>query len=117
MKIWPFIRRALASTAVALTAVIAVVAVLSAALDAGYLRGPFVRFLTAHAGRKIQVDGALETHFLSRHPRMTAERVTIGNPPWTPPGVTAEIEKIGLDFQIPGFGLSLGIQTLERHRA
>src|ERR1700676_2633061 len=117
MKSWPFIRRVLASTAAALIAVIAVVAVLSAALDAGYLRGPFVRFLTAHAGRKIQIDGALETHFLSRHPRMTAERVTIGNPPWTPPGVTAEIEKIGLVFQIPGFGHSFGIQRLEMDAA
>jgi uncharacterized protein involved in outer membrane biogenesis len=117
MKSWLFIRRVLASTALALTAVIAVVAVLSAALDAGYLRGPFVRFLTAHAGRKIQIDGALETHLFSRHPRLTAERVTIGNPPWTPPGVTAEIEKIGLVFQIPGFGHSFGIQRLEMDAA
>ncbi|MHB8723567.1 MAG: AsmA family protein, partial [Steroidobacteraceae bacterium] len=81
-------------------------------LDAGYLHGPFIRSLTAHAGRKIQIM-SVETHLLSRHPRVNVEHVTIGNPSWTPPGVTAEIDRIGLVFQLPGFGHSFGTRRLE----
>ncbi|MHB8478703.1 MAG: AsmA family protein, partial [Steroidobacteraceae bacterium] len=112
MKTRLFIRRVLVPTALALTAPVAVVVVLCGVLDAGYLHGPFIRSLTAHAGRKIQIM-SVETHLLSRHPRVNVEHVTIGNPSWTPPGVTAEIDRIGLVFQLPGFGHSFGTRRLE----
>jgi AsmA family protein len=111
------IRRALLWIASGVTAAIVLIAVLSTALDAGYLRQPFIRFLAAHTGRKIQIGGVLETHFFSITPRVIAEQVTIGNPPWTPPGTTAEIEKIALIFQLPWIGRSFGIQRLEMHAA
>jgi uncharacterized protein involved in outer membrane biogenesis len=112
MKISLIARRVLIPMAAVLTALVLVLTLLCAALDAGLLRGPFNRFLTAHAGRQIQM-GAVETHFLSRNPRLVAEHVIIGNPEWTPPGVAAEIEKIELVFHLPGIGHSFGIQRLE----
>ena len=54
------IRRGLLWIASGVTAAIVLIAVLSTALDAGYLRQPFIRFLAAHTGRKIQIGGVLE---------------------------------------------------------
>jgi uncharacterized protein involved in outer membrane biogenesis len=112
MKSWPIIRRVLVSTTVVVAAVLVVLAALAAALDAGYLHRPLIRWVIARAGRPMQI-GALQTHLLSLEPRVTAERVALGNPPWTPAGVTAEFEKIECVFQIPGFAHGFGFQRLE----
>jgi AsmA family protein len=116
MKSRLIIRRVLASTAVVVAAVLVVLASLGAALDAGYLNRPFIRWVNARAGRSIQF-GALQTHLLSLEPRVTAEHVTVGNPPWTPAGITAEIEKLECVFRIPGFGHGFGFQRLEMEGA
>ena len=112
MKTRLLIRRVLISTALALTALVAAVVVVCAVLDAGYFHRPLIRALTAHAGRKIEIE-SIETHLLSRHPQVAAEHLTIGNPSWTPPGVTAEIDKLAWMFQLPGFGHSSGARRLE----
>jgi uncharacterized protein involved in outer membrane biogenesis len=44
------------------------------------------------------VRGALHLRLLTRSPRIEAEQVTIGNPPWTKPGITAEIAKLTVTF-------------------
>jgi uncharacterized protein involved in outer membrane biogenesis len=113
MKVPSLIRGAVLVAGAALAAVILAVAVLSASLDAGHFRAPFVRFLSAHAGRRIQIDGPLHTHFLSLSPSVIAESLTIENPPWTDPGVAAEIGKITLVFQLPGFGHSFAIREFK----
>ncbi len=56
-------------------------------------------------------------HLLSFHPRLIAERVVIGNPPWTPAGVTAEIGRISLAIEMPGFSHGFGIARLEMETA
>ena len=112
MKSRLIIRRVLASTAVAVAAVLVVLALLCAALDAGYLHRPFIHWVIARAGRSIQI-GTLQTHLLSLEPRVSAGQVSIGNPPWTPAGITAEIDKIECVFQIPGFGHGFGFLRLE----
>lgn len=113
----PVLRRRLkwtaAGLAAAFAAIILAIALLAAAIDAGYLRGPFIRFLSAHSGRQIQIDGRLEAHLFSFHPRLSAERVTIGNPAWTPTGVTAEVGKISLAIELPWFGHGFGIERIE----
>ncbi len=111
------IRRILLWIAAAPVAVIVLAVALATALDAGYLRGPFIRFLGAHAGRGIQIAGALETHSFSMTPRLMAERVTIANPPWTPPGTTAKIGKIVLVVRMPWFGRPFDVQRLEMNGA
>jgi uncharacterized protein involved in outer membrane biogenesis len=72
-----------------------------------------VRFLAARAQREIRVDGALRLHLFSRNPRLVAERVTIGNPPWTPPGVAVQADKISVVFETPRLGRFFEIASLD----
>src|SRR6202035_4363413 len=96
----------------AFLALIALALLLGVALDAGYLHGPLVEFLAARAQREIRVDGALRLYLFSRNPRLVAERVTIGNPPWTPPGVAVQAEKISVVFETPRPGRFFEIASL-----
>jgi AsmA family protein len=68
------------------------------AWNAGLLRSSFIRFVSWQCGRPIEVRGALQLHLLAASPRIEAEQVTIGNPPWTKPGITAEIAKLTVEF-------------------
>lgn len=68
------------------------------AWSAGLLRSSFIRFVSWQSNRPIDVRGALHLHLLTSSPRVEAEQVTIGNPPWTQPGITAEIAKLTLTF-------------------
>jgi uncharacterized protein involved in outer membrane biogenesis len=110
-------RRWLVRTAAVLAAFILLAAGLAAALDAGCFRGPIIRFLAARAQRQIQVGGIFEVHLFTLRPRLIAERVRIGNPPWTPAGTTAVIDKISLTIELPGFGHGFGIARLEMEGA
>ena len=98
-------------TALLITAVI-VLAALVLGLDAGYFRGPLVSYLERSTGRKILVSGPLQVHLLSRHPSVSAQGVTIGNPPWTPPGITAQIERLTLVYDLPRWGQPKRIESL-----
>jgi AsmA family protein len=81
-----------------------IIVVSAAALDAGYLRHALLGLLAADVGRRIQVEGSLQTHLFSRHPHFVADHVTILNPSWMPAGVTATIDRLTLDLAIPGSG-------------
>lgn len=61
------------------------------AWNAGLLRGTFNRFVSWQAGRPIEVRGALHLGLSGTSPRIEAADVIIGNPPWTQPGITAEV--------------------------
>jgi AsmA family protein len=109
-QVW---RRGLAWTVLALAAVSGLLLLFAAALDAGHFHGLIVRLIAQRLGRDIHVDGALRIHVLSLEPRVTAERVSIGNPPWTPPGLIAEIGKLSLVLALPGSGRPSRVQRLE----
>jgi uncharacterized protein involved in outer membrane biogenesis len=111
------IRSGLKWTGGVLASLIIMVVVLAAALNAGYFRGPLVRYLATRAGRQIEVAGSLQTHVFSLNPQVIAERVSIGNPPWTPAGLTAEIGKLTLVFETPSFSQWFGIKRLEMEAA
>jgi uncharacterized protein involved in outer membrane biogenesis len=113
MKGWLLIRRWLAYMGMALTALLLIAVALAAALDAGFFRGPVIRFLAARAGRQIEVAGIFEPHLLSWTPRLTAGRVTIGNPAWVPAGTTAQLERVLVTIRMPGFGHWFSIGRLE----
>ena len=82
-----------------------------------HLKDPAIRYIGAHWRRQIRVEGKFDAYLLSLHPRFVAERVTIGNPPWTQPGVTAEIGRLSLTFDLPWFGQSFGLRRLEMDHA
>ena len=104
---WPVVSLA------ALAALISAAALLAAAVDAGYFRSTLVHALAARSGRQIQVEGSWQVRLFSLHPRLTAERITIDNPPWMPPGQMAEIGKVSLVFHLPGFHQGFGVDRLE----
>ena len=107
------LRRALLCVAGALVVSIAALAALGVGLDSGLLRGPLLHLIAARTSRRIEVGGVLELHVFSFHPRLTAERVTIGNPPWMmPAGSMAEIGKLTLVLRMPGVGRSLQFEKL-----
>jgi AsmA family protein len=96
-----------------LLALLALLLAAAAALDLGYFRGALVKLLATAADRPIQVAGVLRLQILSLNPRLVAERVTIGSPPWTPPAVAAEVGKITVVFATPRLGRELIIERLE----
>lgn len=111
---------ALRWTGVALAGMLAIVVVLliaaialAAAVDAGYARRPLVDLLSSMLHRPIVVDGALKGHLLSTEPYLTAEQVTVRNPPWMADGVTARVQKVIAHIVFPGRGHLYRIDRLE----
>jgi AsmA family protein len=107
------LRRGLIWLGWTLLALATLVVLAAVALDAGYLRGPLLKVLAAHTDRPIRVEGPLSLHIFSRNPRLVAERVTIGNPAWTPPGTAAEVGKVTVVFAAPRLGKELSIDRLQ----
>jgi hypothetical protein len=79
---------------------IALLVVAVALMDANQFRGPLARYFAGRTGREIRIDGSLKAHLWSLSPRLIAERVAIGNPPWMPPGPTADVGKLSLTFEL-----------------
>ncbi len=117
MTVPSLIRRGLPWAAGTLAALIALLAALAAALDTGHFQKPLMRFIASHAGRPLEFKGAFQLSVFSLHPRLIAEDVVIGNPPWVPSGPTAEIAKVILVITLPWFGHGLGVERLEMHGA
>src|ERR1700723_2267043 len=84
----------------------------AAALEAGYVERPLVKFLAAQTLREIRVDGPLRLRLFSRNPQLVAERVTIGTPPWPPPGIAVQAAKITVVFETPRLGRYVEIASL-----
>jgi uncharacterized protein involved in outer membrane biogenesis len=111
------LRRGLKWVGWPLLALIILILLLAAALDAGYLDGPFVKFIASAAKRQITVSGPLRLHVFSLHPRLTAEHVTIGNPPWTSSGAAAEIGKVTMVLDGARLAREFTIERLEIENA
>ena len=111
------LRRGLKWAGWGLLAVIGIGLFLGAALDAGYLSGPLVKFLAERTERSIRVDGPLRLDIFSSHPRLIAERVTIGSPHWAPAGTAAEIGKVTAVFTAPWRAWTLSFESLEMDAA
>jgi hypothetical protein len=107
------IRRSLVWSVAVLAALMILAAGLAAALDAGYGRGLLTRYIATRIHRPLQVNGALQTQLFSLNPRVIADHVTIGNPPWMPAGTIAEIGRLSAVFKLPGFDHPGGIIELD----
>ena len=103
------VRRSLTWAVAVLVAGAVCFAALIVALDAGYGRTLLVRGFASRIGRPVQVNGLLEVHLISPHPRIVAEHVIIGNPPWMPAGRAAEIGRLSIVLRLPRFGRRAGI--------
>jgi uncharacterized protein involved in outer membrane biogenesis len=107
----PLRRRLVVTAAASLAAMALAMTLLILLLDAGYGREAVVQFVSHRTARNIRIEGPLRWHLLSTHPSVVAESVVIGNPAWTKPGVTAEIQKITLGWGTP-FTRSWGLEVL-----
>src|SRR5258708_26995211 len=115
MNCSPTSRRALKALLGTLAAALVLLGLLVTAvalMDGNQLRGPLVRYLTAHTGRPWHIDGPLEAHLVSLHPSLIAGRVTIANPPWAPAGSTAEIPQFTILFDLPWVSPPFSVRKL-----
>lgn len=94
-----------------------VVVLIGVVVLSSYLRGPAVRYVEAHYGRRVSVEGYFELHLLALHPRIVVERVTVGNPSWIGPGKTAKIGHLSITYDWPWFGRPWGVRRLEMRQA
>lgn len=112
--------RILKGSLAVLVTVLGLLVVLATALalvDGNHLRGPIADYLSNRYGRQIRIDGELHTRLLSLHPAFVAERVTIGNPAWTPPGAMANIDRLSVVLDLPLFGQTYAVRKLEMEGA
>ena len=107
------VRRGVIWAGLTLLALATLAVLAGVALDAGYLRRPLLKVLSAQLDRPIRVDGPLSLHIFSRNPRLVAERLIVGNPAWTPPGNTAEVGKLTVVFATPRLGQELIVDRLQ----
>ena len=110
------VKGALAALAI-IIGLLVVLAIALALVDGNHLRAPIAHYLSDRYGRQIRIDGELHTHLLSLHPRFIAERVTIGNPHWIPPGTLASIDRLSVVLDLPLFGRTYALRKLEMEGA
>jgi hypothetical protein len=106
------VSRGLLWAAAFLATLLVLAAMLGVAVDTGHFRAPLLRFFTSRIGRPLKIEGPWSVQVLSFHPRLTAERVVIGNPPWVAAGTTAQIGKLSLVLELPWIGRPLEIEKL-----
>ena len=102
-----------------LLALCALVILFAVALVLGehYLKRPLERLLSVHARRDIRFQGTFDARLLSLHPTIRASQVTIGNPPWMPPGTMANVGSLSLTLAWQVSLPPLTIQRLEMQHA
>ncbi len=106
------LRRTLIGAGLLLLLLLGTVAHHAAAVDHGYLRGPLLAYLGRRSGTSHRGGGALRAHILTMHPAISASDVTIGNPAWMPPGVTADAKHLEIAVHLPWMGRKLEIDRL-----
>lgn len=78
--------------------VLAVVAVLLVIFvlifDWNWFKGPLARYASRQTGRVVRIDGNLDVHVFSLHPRATIGGLKVSNPSWAPTGDTAQVPKL-----------------------
>jgi len=110
------VRRTLLWTLAGIGVLLAVFAT-ALAIASHHLEGALLGALTARTGREIRVEGSFAAQLLSLHPQLTATEVSIGNPPWMPPGTMAHIGRLSLDLDWQLAVLPVRIRRLEMEHA
>jgi AsmA family protein len=90
-------RVALQWLGIIVASVVVVLLIAAAVLDANAdaLRGPLARTASAHLHRPVRIDGRLELHLFSWHPRVAIHQLRIANPDWVTPAQAGANEAQG----------------------
>ena len=84
-----------------------------ALVQTDYFRHEVVRYAASRLSRQIDVKGTIELDLFSSTPTLTATDVTLSNPSWMPPGVTAEMGRLTVTFSSRWPGPKNDIRRLE----
>ena len=74
-----------AGIAVVTFVVVLLIAAVVLDANADALRGPLARAASAHLHRAVHIDGRLELHLFSWHPRVVIQGLRVANPDWVAP--------------------------------
>jgi AsmA family protein len=113
MKDMRMVRPILMWTALTFGALILIGAGLIGIAGTAYGRPLLIHFFDRFVERPIRVDGDLQAHLFSFSPQIVAEKVTVGNPQWTPPGVAVQADRISVSLRLPTLRRSGGITAIE----
>jgi AsmA family protein len=73
---------------------VAALLILGVAIAERHLKSTFEQVISARTGRQVRIGGDLQAHLFSAHPGVSAREVSVANPAWMPPGVTAEAGRV-----------------------
>jgi len=90
----------LRGAAIALAAVLLVLGIVLALIDWNVLKRPIERMASAHSGRAVRIDGALQVHMWSWAPTVTFEGLTVGNPPWEAARPMAQVDRLFVQLKL-----------------
>jgi uncharacterized protein involved in outer membrane biogenesis len=107
-----YLRRGPLAVLTVLGAGIALALLALALTDGTWLRLPLAHLISEHTHRDIRIDGPLHAQLLTTHPSLTAEHVTLGNPPWSKPGTLARVDKLTIRVDLPWRGRPFAIRAL-----
>ncbi|HTT96503.1 MAG TPA: AsmA family protein [Rhizomicrobium sp.] len=83
-----------------LAAVAALLVIFIMIFDWNWFKGPLARYASRQTGRVVRIDGNLDVHVFSFHPRATINGLKVSNPDWAPPGDTAQIPKLSVQVSL-----------------
>lgn len=89
---------------IAVAGVVVVLLIAAAVLDANAaaLRGPLARTASARLHRAVHIDGRLELHLFSLHPRVVIQGLRVANPDWVShAGDMVRVGQLVVVFSIP----------------
>ena len=88
---------------IVVAAIVVVLLIAAAVLDASgdALRGPLARTASAQLRRPVHIDGRLELHLFSWHPRIVIRQLRIANPQWAGKTDMARIGQLVVVFSVP----------------
>lgn len=69
-------------------------------LDWNTMRGPVGRYVSHRLGREVRIEGNLKVHLFSWTPGLSAEHVTIANPPWVQQKLAADIGRFATSVRL-----------------
>lgn len=69
-------------------------------LDWNTMRGPVGRYVSHRLGREVRIEGNLKVRLFSWTPSLSAEHVTIANPPWVQRKLAADIGRFAASVRL-----------------
>ncbi len=99
MSLSPRARTTLRWTGIVFGVLVAAILLTLALVDWNSLEGPIERFASEKSGRVVRI-GNLDVDVWTWTPKVTVERLTLGNPPWEAAKPMAQIEKLHVQLKL-----------------